>query len=485
MMGGRQPIRHRGGDKDAAENSTPEPLACYPEGPRNMAAEQTSRRPELGVTDASLIVVGCIVGAGIFLVSPYVAREVRSPAAFLATWLFGGAVALAGALSNGELGGLYPRSGGEYVYLREAYGPAFGFLSGWTSFWIGFPGSIAALAAGFGATLAGMFGLTGPRAPTAIGLLAIAVVTAVNTAGLRPGKWVQNILSTSKLAAFAALLSVGFLVPGKGLGGLSPFFAEGDRAGGLAVALIPVLFAYSGWNAATYVAGEMRDPGRGLGRALALGTLMCVVLYMAINAVYLRALPLSELAQSTDPARAAISRLVGDRAAQVLSPLVAVCVLSSLQATVLVGPRIYQAMAGDRLFFAPLGRTSPRTGAPTVALGVQALVAMALLAAGTFDRLLTFTMFAIVAFSTLAVAAVIVLRLRLPAAARPFRVPGYPVLPALFVVVNGWMLWSVLQHGTAEALKGIAIVATGVPAYLAFRARTRRVKGAVEEKGIR
>ncbi len=446
-----------------------------------MESEQASRGRGLGVIDASLLVVGCIVGAGIFLVSPYVAREVRSPAAFLATWLFGGAVALAGALSNGELGGLYPRSGGEYVYLREAYGPGLGFLSGWTSFWIGFPGSIAALAAGFGGTLAGMLGMTGPHASMAIGMVAILAVTGVNTLGLQPGKWTQNVLSASKLVAFAALLSLGLLLPRGGPGGLAPFFAGGDRAGGLAVALIPVLFAYSGWNAATYVAGEMRDPTRGLGRALALGTGLCVLLYLAINAVYLRALPLADLAQSNDPARAAVVRLGGERAGQVLSPLIAVCVLSSLQATVLVGPRIYQAMANDRLFFAPLARTSSRTGAPFVALAVQSLVAMGLLAAGTFDRLLTFTMFAIVAFSTLAVGAVFVLRVRDPGAPRPFRVPGYPVVPALFVLVNGWLLWSVVVHGTAEALKGMAIVATGIPAYVAFRARTR---AAVEEKVV-
>jgi APA family basic amino acid/polyamine antiporter len=433
----------------------------------------------LGVIDASLIVVGCIVGAGIFLVSPFVAREVRSPAAFLLTWLLGGVIALSGALSNGELGGLFPRSGGEYVYLREAYGPAVGFLSGWTSFWIAFPGSIAALAAGFGATVSALFGFETQRAPLIVAILAVAVLTLVNSLGLRPGKWTQNVLSLTKLAAFAVLLALGMLVRGSGRSGLTPFFVDGDRGGGIAQGLVPVMFAYSGWNAATYVAGEMRDPKRGLGRALALGTLLCVVLYVAINAVYLRALPLAMLAASTDPARAAAVRLGGDGAGRILSPLVAVCVLSSLQATVLVGPRIYQAMAVDGLFFAPLARTHPRTGAPAVALVIQGLVAIALLAAGTFDRrfdrvfddLLTFTMFAIVAFSALTVAAVFVLRVRRPDAPRPFRVPGYPIVPALFVVVSGWLFWNVLEHGSLEALKGFAIVATGVPAYFAFRHR--------------
>ncbi|MGH7437977.1 MAG: APC family permease, partial [Polyangiaceae bacterium] len=273
-----------------------------------------------------------------------------------------------------------------------------------------------------------------------------------------------------------------------------PFFVGGDTTGGLAVALIPVLFAYSGWNAATYVAGEMRDPTRGLGRALALGTGMCVALYLAINAVYLRALPLAELSASSDPARAAIGRLAGGGFARMLSPLIAVCVLSSLQATVLVGPRIYQAMALDGLFFAPLGRTSPRTGAPMTSFVVQALVSIVLLVAGSFDRLLTFSTVAIVAFSTLAVAAVVVLRIRLPDRERSFRVPGYPLVPISFVAVSGWLLWSALQHGRSEALKGgpsalrwycatIAIVAAGVPAYFLFRSRTRATDS--QEKSVR
>ena len=281
----------------------------------------------LGVIDAALIVVGSIIGAGIFLVSPFVAKNVASPAAFLGVWLMGGAVALAGALSNGELGSMFPRSGGEYVYLREAYGPAVGFLSGWTSFWIMFPGSIAALAAGFGATVAPMLGLTGGAAGTSIGVAAVIVLTAVNAFGMAPGKWTQNVLSAVKLAAFVGLLGVGFFVRRAGSTEGAPFFASGDRAGGVALALLPVFFAFSGWNAAAYVGGEMRDPRRGLGRALALGTGLCVLLYVLINAVYLRAMPLAELAHSSDPARATALALGGTKAAAVLSPLIALCVL--------------------------------------------------------------------------------------------------------------------------------------------------------------
>src|ERR1700722_12242559 len=316
-----------------------------------------SPRGTLGVIDSALLVVGSIVGAGIFFVSPSVAQAGRAPAAFLGAWLLGGAVALAGALTNGELGGLFPRSGGEYVYLREAYGPSFGFLSGWTSFWIGFPGSIAALASGFGSTLAPMLHLGHPRAPVAIGLCAIAALTVLNSLGLHAGKWAQNALSGAKLAAFAVLLGLGLLVD-RGAGGVPGFAVSGDHPSGLAVALIPVMFAYGGWNAATYVTGEMRDPARGLGRALAIGTGLCVALYLAVHVVYLRAMPLAELAQQTDPARAPPTTFGAPAAAAVLSPLVAVCVLSSLHATVLVGPRIYKAMADDGLFPSPLRRLS-------------------------------------------------------------------------------------------------------------------------------
>ncbi len=441
-----------------------------------------SPRGTLGVVDSALLVVGSIVGAGIFFVSPSVAQAVRSPAAFLGAWLLGGAVALAGALTNGELGGLFPRSGGEYVYLREAYGPAFGFLSGWTSFWIGFPGSIAALASSFGSTLAPMLHWAGPAAPLAIGLGAILALTVLNSLGLQAGKWAQNALSATKLAAFAVLLGLGLLV-GVGSGGLVPFAAPGDHPTGLAVALIPVMFAYGGWNAATYVTGEMRDPARGLGRALAIGTGLCVALYVAVNVVYLRAMPLADLARETAPARTAAARFGGAPAAAVLSPLVAICVLSSLHATVLVGPRIYKAMADDGLFPSPLRRLDARTGAPVLALVAQGVVASAELVSGSFDQLLTFAMFGIVALSTLTVASVFVLRARRPDAPRPFRVPGYPFVPALFVAINVWVLWSVVQyawsvaqrreHGGIEALVALAIVLAGVPAYAVFRAKNR------------
>ncbi|MGA3120674.1 MAG: amino acid permease [Polyangiaceae bacterium] len=425
-----------------------------------------------GVVDASLLVVGSIVGAGIFLVSPFVAADVSSPAAFIGTWVIGGAIALSGALSNGELGGMFPRSGGEYVYLTEAYGSPIGFLSGWTSFWIAFPGSIAALAWGFGNSVAGMCGL-GPSASTAIGTFAIGGLTILNAFGLHPGRVILNALTATKLAAFAFLLGLGLLARPVLVPSMHQSLGTGAHPAGMAVALIPVLFAYSGWNAATYITGEMRDPARSLGWGLAVGTATCILLYVLVNVTYLRALPVAELRQTTDPARVTASRLGGALAAGLLAPLVALCILSSLQATVLVGPRLYHAMAADGLFFRPLGRVHGPARVPVIALAVQAIVAVAELFSGRFEQLLTFAMFAIIAFSTLTVVAVFVLRTRRPDWPRPFRVPGYPVAPALFVAMNVWVLSSVLERGMREALIGAAIVATGLPAYVIFRARKR------------
>jgi APA family basic amino acid/polyamine antiporter len=327
-----------------------------------MAASMT-KRPGLGVLDASLIVVGSIVGSGIFLVSGVVAQGAPSRVAFLSMWVIGGGIALAGALSNGELGGMFPRSGGEYVYLREAYGPPVGFLSGWTSFCVGFPGSIAALAAGFGATVAPMLGLGG-SAVRNVGLLAIAALTGLNALGLSPAKWIQNVLSMTKLVAFGGLMALALVRHAAPAASAAPSLPATVESGAVANALMAVFFAYSGWNAATYITGEMRDAQRTLGRALALGTGVCIVLYILVNGVYLHSMSLPELAAAKQPAREAAMALGGPAAAAVLSPLMAICVLSSMQASVLVGPRIVEAMAADGVFFASVGRVHATTRVP-------------------------------------------------------------------------------------------------------------------------
>jgi basic amino acid/polyamine antiporter, APA family len=421
----------------------------------------------LGVFDASMLVVGSVIGAGIFLVGGFVAESVNSPLGFLGVWVLGGLFALSGALCNGELGSMFPRGGGEYVYLREAFGELFGFLSGWTSFWIGFPGSIATLAAGFGRGTAELFGL-GSSAENPIGLIAVVALTSLNVFGVRPGKWVQNVLSVSKLIAFAAVLLVGFAVS-SGHGEHFHPFVESESPRGLAVALIPIYFAYSGWNAATYVAGEMKSPGRDLGRALALGTAICTTLYLLVNAGFINALGLPALRGAKDIAGTAAAMTFGHGAGTIVTAIIVVAVLSSLQASILIGPRIYHAMAEDGLFPERIARLSPGSRVPVDALIAQCVLSCALLLSGKFEALLNFTTFALCLFSIICVLAVPVLRVRRPGAERTFKTPGYPWTPALFVLGNGWVLVSLLSSGARSAFIGLGIVLTGVPAYFGFR----------------
>jgi APA family basic amino acid/polyamine antiporter len=421
----------------------------------------------LSVFDAAMLVVGSVVGAGIFLVGGFVAESVRSPLGFLGVWVAGGAFALSGALCNAELGALFPRGGGEYVYLRESFGAGLGFLSGWTSFWIGFPGSIATLGAGFGRGVAQLLGLP-PGAENAIGLVTVLLLTAVNVFGLRSGRWTWNVLSVAKLAAFAAALVLG-LAFGAGRGAHFHPFVAAESPKGLAIALVPIYFAYSGWNAATYVAGEMRDPRKDLGRALALGTTVCTVLYLLVNTGFLNALGLEAMRDSKNLAGSAAAATFGSGVGSLVTLLVVLAVLSSLQATIVVGPRIYHAMAEDGLFPARLARLSPKTHVPTDALVVQGVVSSALLLSGKFETLLNFTTFALCLFSIICVLAVPVLRFTRPDVPRPFKTPGYPLTPALFAIGNGWVLINLLTSGAKEAIAGAGIVLTGVPAYLFFK----------------
>jgi APA family basic amino acid/polyamine antiporter len=431
----------------------------------------------LGVFDASMLVIGSVVGAGIFLVGGFVAESVTSPAAFLGVWLLGGIFALCGALCNGELGVLFPRGGGEYIYLSEAFGSGLGFLSGWTSFWIGFPGSIATLASGFGRNVCALLGLDRGY-ETFVGIGVVVLLTGLNVLGLKRGKGVQNVLSVAKLLVFALVIVLGFFF-GHGQGAhFVPFFDGHQSPSGLATALIPIYFAYSGWNAATYVAGEMRNPHRDLGRALAFGTLACVVLYLAVNAGFLSALGLPGLKVAKDVAGATAAAAFGPGMGSFVTALVALAVLSSLQATIVTGPRIYHAMAEDGLFVPRLAKLHPTTRVPLSALVVQGVLSCLLLLSGRFEMLLNFTTFALCLFSTICVASVIVLRIKRPDLPRAFKTPGYPITPLVFIAGNVWVLYSLVASGAHEALIGGLIVLSGVPAFFYFKRAKARAQAA-------
>lgn len=441
----------------------------------------------LGPLDAAAIVVSNVIGGGIFFVPILVAQILPDARSILIVWVVGGGLAFAGAMAYAELAALRPHAGGEYVYLREAYGPSAAFLSGWTSFVAGFSGAIAASAIAL-ADYVGRFVpaagdptplLTVPlpfiplivSAKTLVALAAITALALVHIRGLRLGRVVQNVLAGTKVAALVVFVALGFAI-GRG----APAEVVSPAATGLTpmlLALIPIMFTYSGWNAAAYVAEEVRSPERNLPLALGLGTLSVVVIYLGLNGLYLYALPVTELA-AVPGARlidTVAERLFGVVAGGLLAAFSVVSLAAGVSAMLIAGPRVYFAMARDGVFSARAGAIHPRSRAPRGAVIAQAMWSGVLVLSGTLSELVSYTGFAVVLFSAIAVSAVFVLRRRHPDARRPFRAWGYPWAPAIFVAASVAMLINEIWRSPGTSAAGLAIMAAGVPIYWWMRRR--------------
>jgi APA family basic amino acid/polyamine antiporter len=447
----------------------------------------------LGTLDGAAVVVTNVVGTGIFLTPAFIARNVPDPLPFLGLWVAGAVLSVIGALSYAELAAMRPRAGGEYVYIREAFGPLAGFLSGWTSLVAGFSGAIAASAVGFAVYLDRLVpgaGSTEPllRVPLLIGdlaltltpraLIALALIvlfSLLHAAGLGPGRVVQRLLAWLNTGTILALVAFGFMAadgaPGGATAGAAPVeaaAASGAEPGAALVALVLVMFTFSGWNAAAYVAGEFREPGRKLPRALLGGTAVVAVLYMALNLLYLRVLGIGGVAAAEATGDRVAETLWGATGTHFFTPLILLVLVSSVSAMVLTGPRVYYAMARDDCLPAAFGEVG-EGGAPAFSIWVQAAWSGVLVLTGGFEALLTYTGFAIVLFAGLAVAALFVLRRTEPDADRPFRVWGYPLAPALFLLASAAMVVQSVLHAPGPSLAGLGLVALGVPAYLGLR----------------
>jgi APA family basic amino acid/polyamine antiporter len=407
----------------------------------------------------------------------------------LGVWLFGGVLAFAGAMAYAELATLRPRAGGEYVYLRDAYGPAAAFLSGWTSFVAGFSGSIAAGAVALADYLGRFVPAAADRTPllslpysslvvTPQSLVAIAVILALSAIHLHgSGRIVHNLLAGLKVSALAAFIAIGLSL---GHGSFAHIVSSHPTAlpgANWLLALIPVMFSYSGWNAASYVAEEVRDPSRNLPRSLAIGTFAVVVLYLALNVLFLFAMPVAELAKLPDGRLTDLvaERLFGFVAGNVLGVFTIISIAAGVSAMVLAGPRVYYAMARDGVFFAKAAQVHPTYRTPVLAILAQAVWASVLVLSGTLADLVAYTGFAVVLFSGVAVLAVFVLRWREPAAERPFKALGYPVAPAVFVSASFLMVVNEVWQRPGSSLTGLAVIAAGIPIYVVLaRRRARR-----------
>src|SRR5262245_13360719 len=434
-------------------------------------------RRALNTFDATMVVVGGIIGSGIFILPSVVAQRLPSAGLVLVAWLVGGAIALAGALAFAELASLFPKAGGEYVYLREAYHPLVAFLFGWASLLMIQGGGLGTVAITFSQYA---LRLIGRDLSASVGAaIAIAVVAAVNIVGVKPGSRLLNVLVILKLGALAVLIGGGLLL---GRASATPSPAPETAAGfGLPIlafgaALVPILFAYGGWQSVNLLAEETTEPRRTLPRALLAGTAIVITVYLLANVVYLTVLSREGLAATPTPAADAVRRILGPGGDRLISAAIAVSAFGFLDLTLLAQTRIYYAMGADGSFLPALGRLHPRFKTPVLAIVLQALWGIILVLTGTYGELVDSVVFGDWIFFGLTVAAVFRFRSRYPVEARgpgSFRVPGHPVVPALFVAAALLVVWSAIRTNPTRSALGAAMLAVGIPVY-AIYARRRK-----------
>ncbi len=447
-------------------------------------------RRALSAVDATVLVVSNVVGVGIFLAPGSVATLAGRPAWYFALWLGGGAIALAGALSYAELGAALPRAGGEYVYLREAYGPLWGFLYAWCSFLVTLSGAIAAIAVGvaeYGIRAVGgaPAGATPPLALVrGVGVAVVLGLSLLNWLGVKASSRFQNVLTGITLASIGLLVSLGFA---GGRGSLAHFTARpapleaGPTWLALGAALVPIFFTYAGWNAPTYVAGEIARPDRAVPLALAAGTGITIGIYLMLNALFVYAFPLDRLRAVETVGEAAARVLIGPGVAAGIAALITLITLCTLNATILTASRIPYALGRDGAFWPALGKLDERTGTPARVLALQAAWTCTLILTGTFSSLLIFATVMMILLSGLAVAALFVLRARAPHLPRPYRAWGYPLVPGLYLVACAGMLISGILERPQASLAGLGMLAAGIPVFLYGAARrTRRAADAAD-----
>jgi APA family basic amino acid/polyamine antiporter len=466
----------------------------------NNPEQQPRLLQKMNLLDATFLVIGSVVGSGIFMTSGIIVGYLPSPGWLLVVWAVGGLITLCGALTFAELGAMFPRAGGQYIYIREAYGPWAGFLFGWGFFWFILCGGIATLAVGF-AEFAGyflpslstqaivlkltLFGM--PYTLSAGQLLAAGVIiflTGVNFLGVKTGVVIQNIFTFLRLGSVAAIAVFG-LVLGKraGITNFRQLFSGGEAMGpnvvsAFGLALIAVLWTYDGWYAVNCTAEEIKRPERNILRSLLLGTLSVTVVYLVVNVVYVLALPVGRMKGVVRIGELASTQLFGPAATSAITAAIMVSIFGCLSAPILYGPRVCMAMAEDRAFFRSMAYIHPRYRVPSKALVGQAVWSCLLCLSGKYQALYEYVVFALVIFFAATGFSVIVLRRTKPDLARPYRVWGYPFIPVLFVLINLAIFGNTIAAQPLKSLIGLASLLIGIPAYVHWQK-----KGAAAQKG--
>ena len=412
------------------------------------------QKQSLGLFDATTIVMGSMIGSGVFIVAADIGRQVGSPGMMLMAWVVTALLTLIAALSYGELAAMMPKAGGQYVYLREAFGPMYGFLYGWTFFTVIQTGTIAAVA---------------------VAIVLIVFLTWLNTRGLRTGALVQNVFTVAKTGALVGLIGAAILV-GRNDVAVTRNFGDNFWAGGfdgltavrvLGVALVGSLFSADSWNNVTFTAGETRNPKRNVPLSLLLGVGLVSVLYLLANYAYLLVLPFEQIQNAAQDrvGTAAASAILGPVAVQVMAAAIMVSTFGCANGLTLAGARVYYAMALDDLFFKQAARLDPKTQAPVTSLWIQCLWACGLTLTGSYSELLDYVIFAVLLFYILTIVGIFVLRRTRPDAERPYKAFGYPVLPALYIVLASGIELLLLLYKPSFTWPGLIIVLLGIPVY--------------------
>ncbi len=492
-------------------------------------AESSELVKGLGLTSATTLVMGSMIGSGIFIVSAEIAREVNSPGLLILAWAVTGFMTIVGALSYGELAAMMPRAGGQYVYLREALGPIWGFLYGWTLFMVIQTGTVAAVGVAFGKFLGYFFPAVsadnwiihlwkvppihigpmvlgnmdvGLNTQNLCGIVIVLFLTGLNIFGIRGGALVQNIFTIAKVAALAALVLAGIFV-GRNAQAIAanfsnfwrwdaPHSATGTLAGPfvgvltiLAVAQVGSLFSADAWNNVTFTAGEVRNPKRNLPLSLAIGTGVVILLYIAVNFIYLAVLPMDgdanaasvfargiKYATADRVGTAALQQMFGSSGAALMAIAILISTFGCCNGLILSGARVYYAMAKDGLFFKSAGEVHARYRTPVISLLVQAVWTCILCLSGTYGQLLDYIIFAVLVFYILTIGSLFVLRRTEPNAERPYRAIGYPLLPAIYIVMALFIDVVLLRYKPQYTWPGLIIVLLGIPVYLVWTRRT-------------
>ena len=437
---------------------------------------------KLGLVPATSIVVANMIGAGIFTTSGLLMDQLHNPLLMLSLWIGGGVIALCGALSYGELGAAMPKAGGEYYFLSKIYHPVLGFLSGWVSFIVGFSAPIAASAMGFSEYFCRALpaipdwfetaGLMGPVATRKfLSVSVIIIFTYIHYHGLKTGATIQNILTFLKVGLILLLLLAGF-ASGNGNAGnfasndwVSPGFAGWKTAG---LSLMWIMFAYSGWNASTYIGSEIANPSKTLPRSLIVGTGIVLILYLGLNALFIYAISPDEMKGVISVGGLAMGNLFGKPAEILVSILISFALFSSLSAFMIIGPRVYYSMAKDGLFFKSVGRIHPKYNVPSNSILLQCLIAVILALSGTFDQVLTYMGFSLGIFPILTVLGLFSLRRKKLSV---LKIKGYPITQIIYIIAGASILVLSFLERPAESMIAMATVLTGIPVYFLFKRR--------------